>query len=312
MARRTAKVGKSTADAEGFACRPGTAGVRVVGTAIWCDTARSRAMCFVSRPDAQLGRGRADRIVTTERTASVRRALGLVCDGPLLARFGRPFLLGRARLELLPSGAMAGAAQLLVELPGWRGLYAGTVNPLALPDADPAQVRACDEVVLEAPTEGGLIDGLAGLTAALAARGDGPLLLSLTSLEALVPIVVHLGSERVALGPKLRRLRRLWPALRGTLTRREDADVVIEMGDAEEALPVSPGARVMRGLGLGLRPSAHDLDRWLADTGATRVSVRVGDSPLQEAGAALLVGLCKARGVAATAVAAPRQLVLFG
>ncbi len=269
-------------------------------------------MCFVSRPDAQLGRGRADRIVTTERTASVRVALGLVCDEPLLARFGRPFLLGRARLELLPSGAMSGAAQLLVELPGWRGLYAGTVNPLALPGAEPAQVRACDEVVLDAPMAGGVIDGMAGLTAAVAARGDGPLAVSLDGLEALVPIVTHLGAQRIALGTKLRRLRRLWPALRETLTRREDADVVIEMGGAEDALPVSPGARSICGLGLGLRASAQDLDRWLADTGATRVSVRVGASHLQEAGADLLVGLLRARGVVATAVAAPRQLVLFG
>jgi hypothetical protein len=143
------------------------AGVRIAGTRIWCDALRANGVCFVSHALARLpGPARKGsphaRVVATERTALLAAALGQpLPDGALLAPFGRPFAVGRLRLELLPSGIAPGGAQLLVEMPTTDGvrrvLYAGGgVLPFGRPTVEPAQVRACDAIALDvrgAPVE---------------------------------------------------------------------------------------------------------------------------------------------------------------
>ena len=75
-----------------------SAGVHVLGTRLWCDAARAHGVTFVSGADVVLRR-RCERIMTTERT---QKLAGF--DSVLPATFGRPFAMGRARLELLPAG----------------------------------------------------------------------------------------------------------------------------------------------------------------------------------------------------------------
>jgi hypothetical protein len=118
-----------------------SAGVHVLGTRLWCDAARAHGVTFVSGADVVLRR-RCERILTTERT---QKLAGL--SGVLPATFGRPFALGRARLELLPAGRLPGSAQLRVEIDGKVLLYAGAVG--GSPLAEPLQVRGCDELVLD-------------------------------------------------------------------------------------------------------------------------------------------------------------------
>jgi putative mRNA 3-end processing factor len=118
-------------------------GVHVKGTRLWCDAARAHGVTFVSGADVSLRR-RCERIVTTPRTQKLAPRLDEVLPAP----FGRPFALGRARLELLPAGRLPGSAQLRVEMDGRALLYAGAVHPSGRL-AEPAQVRGCDELVID-------------------------------------------------------------------------------------------------------------------------------------------------------------------
>jgi len=90
--------------------------------------------------------------VTTAQTLALLEAVGKRPPVEVLAApFGRPFGLGPLRLELYPSGHVPGAAQLVVTEPSGRRIaYAGDVNtqPSLGP---PAEVRAADVLVLEAP-----------------------------------------------------------------------------------------------------------------------------------------------------------------
>ena len=120
-------------------------------TAIWCDPPqlRPRDISFFSSVPSVGGRKEIKdpteegRIIASGPTLEV-----LGADGGLPAQLCRPFALGRLRIELLPGGSMPGAAQLLVEGPGLRALYAGPVHPTG---RTPAQVRACHALALTAP-----------------------------------------------------------------------------------------------------------------------------------------------------------------
>jgi putative mRNA 3-end processing factor len=138
-------------------------GVRIAGTSIGCDAPRVSGLSFVShahlplRRRGKLGQAGASqaRVIATARTLALRGALSSEGEGErpgiLVAPFSRPFALGRLRLELLPSGHVPGSAQLLVERPGRRLLYAGDVNPLSGRAVEPAQVRGCDALFFDAP-----------------------------------------------------------------------------------------------------------------------------------------------------------------
>ena len=119
------------------------AGVQIAGTRIWCDAPRAAGTCFLSGADvAARARGK---IITTERTAQAPRHRRLVTP------YARPFAVGRARLELLPAGRLPGSAQLRVEIDGRAVMYAGRVSLAASRLAEPAQIRGCDELVVDAP-----------------------------------------------------------------------------------------------------------------------------------------------------------------
>ncbi len=141
-------------------------GVRIVGTNIWCDARRcpAEATLFVSHAQAPRLRGGAEvRLLTTERTRALRAARvaktrdradarpRVQARAELVTPFGRPFALGRLRLELLPSGHLPGAAQLYVELDGRRVAFCGPLNPAPGRFAEAPQVRAAEALCLEAP-----------------------------------------------------------------------------------------------------------------------------------------------------------------
>jgi hypothetical protein len=267
------------------------AGLRVGGTAIWCDTARARGVTFLSRADVDLGRGRAERIITSARTAALRRALGTAVGAPLLPRFGRPFSLGRARLELVPSGALPGGAQLLVELGGWRGLYAGTILPRPFPGAEPLQARACDDIVVDAPETGGRVDGL---DAALVG-GDPLAVADLAAALALAAV----APTRLALPTRLARAV--------GLRARRTTDVA--------------GRRLISGqapgqagdvLALGLGPTVEEVLRFVIDCGARRVHVRLRrGEPLRDEGARSLIAALERQNIEVRALGPPEQLLLL-
>jgi putative mRNA 3-end processing factor len=136
-------------------------GVRVANSTLWCDAPRPQphGFVFISHAGAPWPRRAGLRLITTERTRALGRALALAgsvdsrqgAAPSLVTPFGRPFSLGRARLELLPSGHAPGAAQVFVEVDGRRVCYAGPLNPMPGRLCEPPQVRGCDALAVEAP-----------------------------------------------------------------------------------------------------------------------------------------------------------------
>jgi hypothetical protein len=121
-------------------------GVHVLGTQVWCDARRARAVCFVSSAD-RTGRAGHGQLIATAQTLAL---LGAHADSHLSAPMGRPFTLGTVRLELLRSGWCVGAAALLVDA-GHRVLYAGAVAPGGTGLGGAAELRPCDTLVVAAP-----------------------------------------------------------------------------------------------------------------------------------------------------------------
>lgn len=136
------------------------AGTRIAGTVIACDAIGGGDLLFVSsvragdRQSRRRAPGRAGRaqILTTLETLAL-----LGPDGDrlrarsLVVGYGRPFVLGGLRLELLASGHLPGAAALLCESSNRRILYAGAAR-LGTPawGAVPGAVRAADALCIDA------------------------------------------------------------------------------------------------------------------------------------------------------------------
>ena len=206
-------------------------GVRIAGTSIWCDARRcpAEATAFVSHARAPKLRGGGDcRVVTTERTRALRASAAQArvgegvaprgqAQGMLVTPFGRPFALGRLRLELLPSGHVPGAAQLYVELDEGgqrrRVAYLGPLNPSPGRFAEAPQVRAAEALCIEAP--------LAACARKLPPRAEAE-----AQLVAAVERALDDGVTPVVLAPAL----------------GAAADVVALLGAA--ALPVRVHARI--------------------------------------------------------------------
>lgn len=116
-------------------------GVHVLGTSIWCDARRARAVCFVSAAD-RTGRAGHGQLIATAETLAL---LGAARDAHLAAPMHRPFTLGTTRLVLVPSGYAPGAAAIAVDTGTHRVLYAGAIHPAR------ADLAPCDTLVVAAP-----------------------------------------------------------------------------------------------------------------------------------------------------------------
>jgi Cft2 family RNA processing exonuclease len=174
-------------------------GVRIGATNVYCDARRCprEAIAFVSHARAPRLSGPSDvRLITTERTRTLR-ALEVTPRGQaaatLVTPFGRPFALGRLRLELLPSGHVPGAAQLYVETDqsgGRRVAYCGPLNPEPSRFCETPQVRAAEALCIDAP--------LAPFLRRLPPRAE-----SETALLAAVERALDAGQTPVVLAPAL-------------------------------------------------------------------------------------------------------------
>jgi hypothetical protein len=127
-------------------------GVRIVGTVVACDAVTGGDLTFVSRAEAPGVRGGQSLPRLNLRRQLLVTEMTLALLGPdgerlrphaLVAGYGRPFVLGGARLELFASDLGPGAASLLCEQGGRRVVYAGLVGP-------DAEVRAADALCLDA------------------------------------------------------------------------------------------------------------------------------------------------------------------
>jgi putative mRNA 3-end processing factor len=253
-------------------------GVRIGDTSIWCDARRcpAEATAFVSHARAPRLRGGAEcRVITTERTRALR-AIEVTprgTAGMLVTPFGRPFALGRLRLELLPSGHVPGAAQLYVEIDGRRVAYCGPLNPAPGRFAEAPQVRAAEALCIEAPlaacarklppraeteaqllraVEAALDDGVTPVVLA-PALGAGQEVVALLAAAAL-PVRVHPRIDawsRIAARPATATVKKF----RGSPARGE---VVVWPLEARHAAAIGRlrAARLFAATGAALEPDA--------------------------------------------------------
>jgi len=141
-------------------------GVRIAGTVIACDAVGGADLTFLSGAESlHAGATRAPRPARSRAPAPVRAqvlvtepTLALLGDAALSFReralvtpLGRPFTLGAVRVEIIPSGTLAGAAALSCEVGDRRILYAGAARlGDATLGAEPGAVRAAQALCLDA------------------------------------------------------------------------------------------------------------------------------------------------------------------
>jgi putative mRNA 3-end processing factor len=132
--------------------------VRIHGTHITCDAPGSASdLVFLSHAQAvqrrrvPLRRAGRQQLLATEQTLLLLGRPGVTLRRHALpAPFGRPFVMGDLRVELLPAGHLPGSASLLCQVAGRRVVYAGTVQ-LGAPalGATAAEVPRAEAVCLD-------------------------------------------------------------------------------------------------------------------------------------------------------------------
>ncbi len=233
-------------------------GVHVLGTSVWCDARRARAVCFVSSAD-RTGRAGHGQLIATAETLALLGAHG---DAHLSVPTGRPFTLGTVRLELVRSGWCVGAAALLVDA-GHRVLYAGAVAPDGTGLGGAAELRRCDTLVVAAPygaahhrfgaTTGDVVDMARGALAA----GTVPVVLVGSTLEGLDVVAALAGAGIACAGHRgvveaARRLAAAGTELAVKRTVARDRALVWPLADRARLGAALGGARAKVALASGL------------------------------------------------------------
>ncbi len=126
-------------------------GVHIASTALWCDSIRTRDVCFVSSADAVKPRRHGQVIGSKETLALLARSDPKSQPASQLpVPMSRPFTLGSLRLELFPTGHAVGAAGLWLSVSDRKIVYAGAVCPRGEVLGVSAQARAADTLIVSA------------------------------------------------------------------------------------------------------------------------------------------------------------------
>jgi putative mRNA 3-end processing factor len=328
-------------------------GVRITGTHITCDAIGSAEdMVFLSHAQAtgELGprrfpvrrAGRQELLASAETLALLGPAGQTLRKHALPAPFGRPFVLGDLRVELVSSGHLPGAASLLCEVDGKTFLYASTVcRGTPAFGASPGEPRDAQAVCIDGtfgdprftfpPREQALEEVVKFVTGALAA-GRTPVVLA-PVYGAAMDVADRLAREGIDLrghramvsaaaafraagvkAPLVARFERkvgprealLWPP-----EGREAPMLGVLPSPAfafVSGFSLDPEARArMRadtGIALSNQSGYPDLLSYVEASGATEVAVVRGTS-------AALVEALTTRGLTAYPVGPPHQMDLF-
>lgn len=130
-------------------------GLHLPGLDLWLDPPARRELAVVTHGHTDHCRACHDVAIATPVTAALyrQRFAGTRARARLDVvelPFGQPLDLEDYRIELFPSGHVLGAAQVLVTMPGGRRLvYTGDLQLRASRCAEPAEVRSCDDLVIE-------------------------------------------------------------------------------------------------------------------------------------------------------------------
>lgn len=127
-------------------------GLRIVNSALHLDATRRAECAFVSHAHGDHIARHQRTIATAPTLALMRHRLGTPRRGRaehLPAAHRSPFGLGELTLELFPAGHVLGSAQLRVTRDGVALGYTGDLCTQPTDAAEPAEVMACDVLVLE-------------------------------------------------------------------------------------------------------------------------------------------------------------------
>ncbi|MCY3985976.1 MAG: hypothetical protein OXF23_02905 [Candidatus Dadabacteria bacterium] len=121
--------------------------IKLSGTDIYFDSERAVPFSFVTSANIEK-LPRSEKIIATPETI---RLLGKKVKGSnvLSSHYGNPFTLGNYSIELIPSGKMLGAAQVVVEKEGKKIIYAGGFKLKNTATAGYAELRRCDTLIVD-------------------------------------------------------------------------------------------------------------------------------------------------------------------
>lgn len=125
------------------------AGVHLVDSVLWFDTARRADPTFLSSALVEHP-GKNRRVLCTVPTAALL-SRGKAKLGAVTAPYGQRFQLGQLNLSFHPAGRLLGSAQLLVEREGRRVLYTNGVKLRPSFTAEAFEAVRCDALVCAAP-----------------------------------------------------------------------------------------------------------------------------------------------------------------
>ena len=125
-------------------------GVHIEGTVLWFDTARPKDFCAISSARVPVNTRQAKLLLSDRTMRILSRRHGRRMQG-LVSPFNRSFSLGNLRLEMFPSGYVAGAAQFEITLAdGHRLVRTGPFSLQANRTAERIAIRKCDTLILDA------------------------------------------------------------------------------------------------------------------------------------------------------------------
>jgi Cft2 family RNA processing exonuclease len=122
-------------------------GIHLRGTSLWFDSVKKAKFSFIS--SANIGRfAPSEKVIATPETLrliekKIRKSVALACP------YNRPFTIGSAQAELMPSGYMLGSAQIEIKTAGRSVLYTGDIGLRRSLTAEPIRIKRCPIVILK-------------------------------------------------------------------------------------------------------------------------------------------------------------------
>lgn len=122
-------------------------GIHLLGTDLRFDSVKKAKFSFIS--SANLGKfSPPEKVIATPETIKlldkrIKKSVVLACP------YKRPFTIGNVQVELIPSGYIPGASQIVVNTENETIIYTGDINLRESLTASPAQVKRCSNVIIK-------------------------------------------------------------------------------------------------------------------------------------------------------------------
>ena len=122
-------------------------GIKIGGTDLWFDAKKRVNLSFISHANIP-SLPEHDRIIATPETLKLlerkgSKSIALSCP------YNRPFTLGNACIELIPSGYSLGSSQIVAEINNRRIVYTGDLKIRSSLTSNFIEIRRCDVLIMK-------------------------------------------------------------------------------------------------------------------------------------------------------------------